>query len=93
MEERQPEERFAQLLDRTMDLMETILEDKDQFHRHLVKTKAEGEAEQIYSKVDTRALKEFVSGLKELRSLLPQEEAPSQGLQVIFAAGEEAFNE
>ena len=47
-------------------------------------------------RLDTRALKEFISALKELRGLVDQEDPDlprEEGLRVIFEAGEEAFNE
>lgn len=99
MEETKKEEaavRLQAILARTMDLAEEILDDEDQFRRHLVKNRGEGEAElveQVYRKVDTKALKEFISGLKELRAMTGQEEAPQEPLRVIFEAGEDCFNE
>lgn len=91
-----PAQRFQSLISRTMDLMEEILEDEQQFNRHLVKPRSDAASDQeerIYRKVDTKALKEFVAGLKELRTMLPGEDAGENALRVIFEAGEEAFNE
>ena len=91
-----PSARLRGLIGRTMDLMEEILEDEQQFNRHLVKLRGDSSAEQeerIYRKVDTKALKEFVAGLKELRTMLPEEDTGANELRVVFEAGEEAFNE
>jgi len=91
-----PPQRLRDLIGRTMDLMEEILRDELQFNRHLVKVKSEGDAEQgerIYRKVDTKALMEFVAGLKELKSMIQEEAAPQTGIHVVFEAGEEEFNE
>ena len=70
-----PAQRFQSLISRTMDLMEEILEDEQQFNRHLVKPRSDAASDQeerIYRKVDTKALKEFVAGLKELRTMLDE---------------------
>lgn len=71
--------RLQGLIGRTMDLMEQILEDM-------------GRADQEDRRVDTRSLKEFVSGLKELKSMLQEEQPAQEVLRVVFEAGEEDFN-
>ena len=88
--------RFESLLLRTMDRMEAVMADEKQFRRHFVKSKGEGDIDQkerIYRKVDTKALKEFVAALGELKDLLGEEETVDTALRVVFEAGEEAFNE
>ena len=83
------------LTEQTVEMMEQILRDKKQFRRHFVKVKGDGETDQeerVYKKVDTKALKEFISALRELKELLGEEER-SGDIRVIFEAGEEAFNE
>ena len=95
-EESQLSQRLQVLIGCAMDRMESVLADQDQFNRHFVKVKSDGDADQeerVYRKVDTKALREFVSGLKELKSLLREELEPSGDIRVIFEAGEEAFNE
>lgn len=83
------------LTEQTVEMMEQILRDKKQFRRHFVKVKGDGETDQeerVYKKVDTKALKEFISALRELKELLGQEQG-SGDIRVVFEAGEEAFNE
>ena len=83
------------LTEQTVEMMEQILKDRKQFRRHFVKVKGDGETDQeerVYKKVDTKALKEFISALRELKELLGEEER-SGDIRVIFEAGEEAFNE
>ena len=80
--DRSAPERFSRLVDKTMDLMERILEDMGQSE----------DPEQPGCRGDTKSLKEFVSGLKELKSMLQEEAAPQETLRVIFEAGEEDFN-
>lgn len=70
--------RLERLVGLIMDLMEQTLEEM-----------GEGEVRGA----DTKALREIISALKELKGLLPQEEPRQEGLRVIFEAGEEAFNE
>ena len=84
------------LTEQTVEMMEQILRDKKQFRRHFVKVKGDGETDQeerVYKKVDTKALKEFISALRELKELLGGEEEGSRDIRVVFEAGEEAFNE
>ena len=83
------------LTEQTVEMMEQILRDRKQFRRHFVKVKGDGETDQeerVYKKVDTKALKEFISALRELKELLGQEQG-SGDIRVVFEAGEEAFNE
>ena len=80
------------LTEQTVEMVEQILRDKKQFRRHFVKGKDADQEERIYKKVDTKALKEFISALRELKELLGEEER-SGDIRVIFEAGEEAFNE
>ena len=87
--------RLQELTEQTVAMMEQILRDKKQFRRHFVKVKGDGETDQeerVYKKVDTKALKEFISALRELKELLGQEQQET-ALRVVFEAGEEAFNE
>ena len=83
------------LTEQTVEMMEQILRDKKQFRRHFVKVKGEevDQEERVYKKVDTKALKEFISALRELKELLGREEEGSRDIRVVFEAGEEAFNE
>ena len=80
------------LTEQTVEMMEQILRDKEQFRRHFVKGKDTDQEERVYGKVDTKALKEFISALRELKELLGEEQS-SSGVRVVFEAGEEAFNE
>ena len=80
------------LTEQTVEIVEQVLRDKKQFRRHFVKGKDADQEERVYKKVDTKALKEFISALRELKELLGEEER-SGDIRVIFEAGEEAFNE
>ena len=82
------------LTEQTVEMVEQILRDKKQFRRHFVKVKGEevDQEERVYKKVDTKALKEFISALRELKELIGEEQG-SSGIRVVFEAGEEAFNE
>lgn len=87
--------RFESLLERTMERMEAVMADEKQFRRHFVKSRGEGDTDQkerVYKKVDTKALKEFVAALGELKELLGEEERADNALRVVFEAGEEEFN-
>ena len=84
---------LRELTEQTVEMVELILKDKKQFRRHFVKGKGEAEQEErVYKKVDTKALKEFISALRELKELLGGDQG-SGDIRVIFEAGEEAFNE
>ena len=82
------------LTEQTVEMMEQILRDRKQFRRHFVKVKGEevDQEERVYKKVDTKALKEFISALRELKELIGEDQS-SSGVRVVFEAGEEAFNE
>ena len=80
------------LTEQTVEMVEQILRDKKQFRRHFVKGKDADQEERVYKKVDTKALKEFISALRELKDLLGEEQS-SGDIRVVFEAGEEAFNE
>ena len=80
------------LTEQTVEMVEQILRDKKQFRRHFVKGKDTDQEERVYKKVDTKALKEFISALRELKELIGEEQG-SSGIRVVFEAGEEAFNE
>jgi len=89
-----PELRFQALLEKTMERMEEMVEDREQFNRILIKVKTDPEQEeQTFRLADTKALKEFVAGLKELKAMLPGQAREDTGVRVIFEAGEDAFNE
>ena len=88
--------RFEGLLERTMERMEAVMADEKQFRRHFVKSRSDGDTDQkerVYRKVDTKALKEFVAALGELKELLGEQQRRDDALRVVFEAGEEAFNE
>jgi hypothetical protein len=82
------------LTEQTVEMMEQILKDRKQFRRHFVKVKGEevDQEERVYKKVDTKALKEFISALRELKELIGEEQG-SSGIRVVFEAGDAAFNE
>lgn len=80
---------------RLLRLLQQDFEDPQQFHRYLVKIKGTEEPEErIFQKLDTKALKEVTSALKELKALLRDGEEPEEKeLRVVFDAGEEDWNE
>ena len=80
------------LTEQTVEMVEQVLRDKKQFRRHFVKGKDADREERVYKKVDTKALKEFISALRELKELVGEDQG-SSGVRVVFEAGEEAFNE
>lgn len=80
------------LMEQTVEMVEQILRDKKQFRRHFVKGKDADQEERVYKKVDTKALKEFISALRELKELIGEDRGSSD-IRVVFEAGEEAFNE
>lgn len=83
--------RLQRIVEGTMELLEQLLEDPGQFLQPGKRIGENGEEEPC-QKLDTRALKEFVSVLKELKALAGEEQT-AQGLRVVFEAGEDAFNE
>lgn len=92
---RQNLDRLQRIVERTLVLLQEMLEEPGQFRTAQKQPGENGGDERVF-RLDTRALKEFISALKELRGLVDQEDPDlprEEGLRVIFEAGEEAFNE
>ena len=87
--------RLEETVEKMLKLLQQDFEDPQQFHRYLVKIKGTEEPEErIFQKLDTKALKEVTSALKELKALLRDGEEPEEKeLRVVFEAGEEDWNE
>ncbi|MBP3655021.1 MAG: hypothetical protein J6J04_06365 [Oscillospiraceae bacterium] len=98
-------ERMVRLMDSTERVLaaaEQALTDTQQFNRHLVQVSSEGEKyteEQTFKKVDTKAMKEMTTVLKDLTALtrdlygLPDKPQEKQVIEVVFNAGDEEWNE
>ena len=82
-------------VDRALEAVDRVFADKKQFRRHLINPGKEDMEERVLHKVDTRALKEATSVLKDLAGLMAELEGgqTAQGVHVIFDAGEEDWND
>ena len=84
--------RLQRIVERTLELLQEVLEEPGQFRQE------EKAGEERRVRLDTRAVKEFISALKELRTLVeageevPREETAEE-IRVVFEAGDAAFNE
>lgn len=89
---------MEQLLDavnRASEHVQKLFADKKQFHRHLVNAGKENMEERVLHKVDTKALKEAMSVLKELSELMAElgVREEQEGVKVVFEAGEDCWND
>lgn len=79
---------------RALETLDRVFADEKQFHRHLINPGKEDMEERIVNKVDTKALKEAASVLKELAGLLWELEGGSpqeQEVRVVYDSGEEGW--
>lgn len=88
--------RLTEAVERALEVVREALEDEQQFHRYLVKTKADGAEEleeRIFRKLDTKSLKEVTAVLKDLKAMVQEAGSQNAQVRVVFEAGEEDWNE
>lgn len=73
MSEKENRERVEILADMAVDTVISVLEDKQQFNRYIVEHKDGSEKwqeERVFDKVDTKALKDIISVVKDLTEIV-----------------------
>ena len=88
--------RLTEAVEKALKVVQDAFDDEKQFHRYLVKTKADGAEEleeRIFRKLDTKSLKEVTAVLKDLKAMVQEASGSDTQVRVVFEAGEEAWNE
>ena len=88
--------RLTEAVEKALKVVQDAFDDEKQFHRYLVKTKADGAEEleeRIFRKLDTKSLKEVTAVLKDLKAMVQEAGSQNAQVRVVFEAGEEDWNE